>query len=86
MLFLHVWLDMLLYVSFQQCSLEEEASALSVHHVDLWMCIAIDDSNDVLVGLHIVRHEAFEVGLLYAILSHEFVEFSLHNTLDFSVF
>jgi hypothetical protein len=85
-LFLHVWLDMLLYMSFQRCSLEEEASALSVHHVDLWRTTAIDDSDDVLVGLYIVCHEAFEVGLLHTVLSHEFIEFSPHNALDLSVF
>jgi hypothetical protein len=29
-----------------------------------------------------VRHEDFEVGILYAVLSHEIVEFSLHDILD----
>jgi hypothetical protein len=84
-LVLHVWLDVLLCMSIQQCSLVQEASALSVLHGDLWVTTAIDDSDSIPVGLCTICHQAFEVELFHAVLSHEFVEFSLHNTLDFYV-
>jgi hypothetical protein len=81
-LVLHVWLDIILCVSFQRCSPVEETSALSVLHGDLWITTAIDDSDSILIGLCTVRHEAFEVGILDAVLCHEIVEFCLHDTLD----
>jgi hypothetical protein len=84
-LVLHVWLDILLCVSFQQCSPVEETSALSVLHGDLWITTAIDDSDSIPIGLCTVCHEAFEVGILDAVLCHEIVEFSLHDTLDLGV-
>jgi hypothetical protein len=84
-LVLHVWLDKLLCVSFQQYSLVEETSTLSILHGDLWITIAIDDSDNIPIGLCIVRHEAFEVGILDAVLCHEIVEFSPHDTLDLRV-
>jgi hypothetical protein len=64
----------------------EEVSALSVLHGDLWVTIAIYNSDGILVGPRTIRHEAFEIGLLHAVFSHEFVEFSPHNTLDLRVF
>jgi hypothetical protein len=84
-LVLHVWLDMLLYLLLQQCSPIQEASALSVLHGDLWITIAIDDSDAIPVALCTVRHEAFEVGVLHTVFSHEFVEFSPHDKLDLLV-
>jgi hypothetical protein len=77
-LVLHVWLDILLCVSFQQYSPVEETRALSVLHGDLWITTAIDDSDNIPIGLRTIRHEAFEVGILHAVLSHEIVEFSPH--------
>jgi hypothetical protein len=56
-----------------------------VLHGDLWVTTALDNSNDIPVGLPTVRHKAFEVGILYIFLSHEFVEFSPHDTLDLLV-
>jgi hypothetical protein len=85
-LVLHVWLDILLCVSSQRCGPVEETSTLSVLHGDLWITTAIDDSDSILIGLSTVRHEAFEVGILDAILCHEIVEFSPHDTLDLGVF
>jgi hypothetical protein len=82
---LHVWLDMLLCVSFQRCSPVEETSVLSVLHGDLWVTTAINDSDSIPIGLGTVCHEAFEVGILHAVLSHEIVEFSPHDTLDLCV-
>jgi hypothetical protein len=58
---------------------------LSVLHGDLWITATIDDSDSIPIGLCIVRHEAFEVGILNAILCHEIVEFSPHDTLDLGV-
>jgi hypothetical protein len=84
-LVLHVWLDILLCVSFQQCSLVEETSAFTVLHRDLWITTAIHDSDNIPIGLCTVRHEAFEVGILDAVLCHEIVEFSPHDTLDLRV-
>jgi hypothetical protein len=84
-LVLHVWLDILLCVSIQRCSPMEETSALSVLHGDLWITIAIDNSDSILIGLSTVCHEAFEVGILDAVLCHEIVEFSSHDTLDLCV-
>jgi hypothetical protein len=84
-LVLHVWLDILLCVLFQRCSLVEETSALLVLHGDLWITTAIDDSDSIPIGLCIVRHEAFEVGILDAVLCHEIVEFCPHDTLDLCV-
>jgi hypothetical protein len=84
-LVLHVWLDILLCVSIQRCSLVEETSALSVLHRDLWITTAIDDSDSIPIGLSTVRHEAFEVGIHDAVLCHEIVEFSPHDTLDLCV-
>jgi hypothetical protein len=84
-LVLHVWLDKLLCVSFQRCSLVEETSALSVLHGDLWVTTAIDDSDSIPIGLCTVCHEAFEVGILNAVFSHEIVEFSPHDSLDLCV-
>jgi hypothetical protein len=63
----------------------EEASTLSVLHGDLWVTTAIDNLDDIPVGLRTVCHDAFEVGLLHAIFPHQFVEFSPHNTLDHRV-
>jgi hypothetical protein len=80
-LVLQVWLDKLLCVLFQRCSPVEETSTLTVLHGDLWITTAIDDSDSIPIGLCTVRHEAFEVGILNAILCHEIVEFSLHDTL-----
>jgi hypothetical protein len=84
-LVLHVWLDKLLCMSFQRCSLVEETSALTVLHRDLWITIAIDNLDNIPIGLCIVRHEAFEVGILDAVLCHEIVEFSPHDTLGLRV-
>jgi hypothetical protein len=84
-LVLHVWLDKLLCVSFQRCSLVEETSALSVLHGDLWITTTIDDSDSIPIGLSTIHHEAFEVGILDAVLCHEIVQFSLHDTLDLGV-
>jgi hypothetical protein len=84
-LVLHVWLDILLYVSFQQCSLVEETSTLSVFHGDLLVTTAMDDSNSIPIHLRTVHHEDFEVGILHAVFSHEIVEFSPHDTLDLCV-
>jgi hypothetical protein len=84
-LVLHVWLYTLLCVSFQRCSPLEETSALLVLHGDLWITTAIDDLDSIPIGLCTVRHEVFEVGILDAILCHEIVEFSPHDTLDLRV-
>jgi hypothetical protein len=84
-LVLHVWLDKLLCVSFQQYSQVEETSGLTVLHGDLWITTTIDDLDSIPIGLCIVRHEAFEVGILEAVLCHEIVEFSPHDTLDLGV-
>jgi hypothetical protein len=72
-------------VLFQRCSPVEEISALSVLHGDLWITTTIDDVDIIPIGLCTVRHEAFEVGILHAVLSHEIVEFSPHDTLDLHV-
>jgi hypothetical protein len=80
-LVLHVWLNKLLCVLFQQCNPVEETSALTVLHGDLWITTAIDNSNSIPIGLCTIRHEAFEVGILDAVLCHEIVEFSPHDTL-----
>jgi hypothetical protein len=72
-LVLHVWLDILLCVSFQRCGPVEETSALLVLHEDLWITAAIDDSDSIPICLCTVRHEAFEVGILDAVLCHEIV-------------
>jgi hypothetical protein len=58
----------------------------SVLNGDLWIIIIIDDIDGILVGLHIVRYEAFEVWLLHAIFFHNFIEFSPHDTLNNRVF
>jgi hypothetical protein len=84
-LVLHVWLDILLCMSSQRCSPMEETSALSVLHEDLCITTAIDDSDSILIGLSTVRYEAFEVGILDAVLCHEIVEFFPHDTLDLGV-
>jgi hypothetical protein len=63
----------------------EETSVLSVLHGDLWITTAINDLGSILIGLCIVCHEAFEVGILDAVLCHEIVEFSPHDTLDLRV-
>jgi hypothetical protein len=84
-LVLHVWLDILLCVLFQRCSLVEETSALLILHGDLWITTVIDDSDSIPIGMYTVRHEAFEVGILDAVLCHEIVEFSPHDTLDLRV-
>jgi hypothetical protein len=63
----------------------EEISALTVLHGDLWITTAIDDSDNIPIGLCTVRHEAFEVGILHAVLCHEIVEFSLHDILGLCV-
>jgi hypothetical protein len=81
-LVLHVHLDVLMCVLLQQCSSVQEASSLSILYGDLWVTTVIDDSDGILVGLHIVCHKAFEVGLLHTIFLHEFVEFSPHIALD----
>jgi hypothetical protein len=60
-------------------------SALSILHGDLWITTAIDDSDSIPIGLSTVHHEAFEVGILDAVLCHEIVEFSPHDTLDLRV-
>jgi hypothetical protein len=52
---------------------------------DLWISTAIDDFDNIPIGLRIVHHEAFEVGILDAVLCHEIVEFSSHDTLDLRV-
>jgi hypothetical protein len=72
-LVLHVWLDILLCMSSQQCGPVEETSMLSVLHGDLWITTAIDDSDIIPIGLSTIGHEAFEVGILNAILCHEIV-------------
>jgi hypothetical protein len=81
-LVLHVRLDVLLCVLLQRCFPMQDARALSVLHRDLWITIAIDNTNGILVGLRTVLYKAFEVWLLQAIFSHEFVEFPPHNILD----
>jgi hypothetical protein len=53
-----------------------------VLHRDLWVTTAIDDLDGIPIGLRTICLEAFEVGLLHAVFSHEFIKFSLHNTLD----
>jgi hypothetical protein len=45
----------------------------------------LDDLDSIPIGLCTVCHEAFEVGILHAVLSHEIVEFSPHDTLDLHV-
>jgi hypothetical protein len=85
-LVLHVWLDKLLCMLFQRCSLVEERSALLVLHGNLWITTAIDNSDNIPIGLYTVCHEAFEVGILHAVFSHEIIEFSPHDTLDLRVF
>jgi hypothetical protein len=63
----------------------EETSAFTVLHGDLWITTAIDNLDSIPIGLCTVRHEAFEVGILDAILCHEIVEFSPHDTLGLRV-
>jgi hypothetical protein len=63
----------------------EETIALLVLHGDLWVTIAIDNSDNIPTGLCTVRHEAFEVGILHTVLSHEIIEFSSHDTLDLRI-
>jgi hypothetical protein len=63
----------------------EETSALLVLHGDLWVTTAIDDSDNISIGLCTVRHEAFEVGIFHAVLFHEIVELSPDDTLDLLV-
>jgi hypothetical protein len=64
----------------------QEASALSVLHGDLWVTIAIEKLDGIPIGLHTIRHEAFEVGLFHAVFTYEFVEFSSYIALDLCVF
>ena len=52
---------------------------------NLGITFAIDDLDNILIGMCTVRHEAFEVGILNAILCHEIVQFSPHDTLDLGV-
>jgi hypothetical protein len=73
-------------MSFQQSSLVEEISALSVLHGDLWITTTIDNSNSIPIGLCSVRNETFEVEILHAVLCHEIIEFSSHDTLELHVF
>jgi hypothetical protein len=84
-LVLHVWLDILLCVSIQRCSLVEETSTFSVLHGALWVTTAIDNLDSIPIGLCIVHYEALEVGIFYAIISHEIFEFFPHDTLDLCV-
>jgi hypothetical protein len=84
-LVLHVCLDILLCMSSKRCGPMEKTSVLSVLHGDLWITIAIDDSDSIPIGLCTVHHEAFEVGILDAVLCHEIVQFPPHDTLDLSV-
>jgi hypothetical protein len=72
-------------MSFQRCSLVEVISTLTVLYGDLWITIAIDDSDSIPIGLYTICHEAFEVGILDAVLCHEIVQFSPHDTLDLRV-
>jgi hypothetical protein len=55
---------------------------LLVLHGDLWVTIAIDDSDGIPVGLCTIHHVAFEIRLLHAVFFYEFVELSLHIALD----
>jgi hypothetical protein len=84
-LVLHVWLDILLCVSFQRCSPVEEISALSVLYGDLWITTAIDDLDSIRIGMCTFHHEALEVGIFHAVISLEIVEFFPHDTLDLCV-
>jgi hypothetical protein len=68
-------------MSFQRCNLVEETSVLMVLHGYFWITTAIDDSDSIPIGLCTICHEAFEVGILDAVLCHEIVEFSPHDTL-----
>jgi hypothetical protein len=70
-LVLHVWLDMLLCVLLERCSLVQEAGVFLVLHGNLWVTTAIDDSDSIPISLRTVRHKAFEVGLFQTIFSHE---------------
>lgn len=54
-------------------------------HEGLWVASAIYDTDGILVCMRIVRHEAFEVWLLYIVFLHNFIKFSPHNTLDLHV-
>ena len=56
-----------------------------IFYGDLWITTAIDDLDNIPIGLCIVRHKAFEVGILDTVLCHEVIEFSLHDTLDLCV-
>ena len=76
---------MLFCVSLQRCSPMLEACALLVLHGDFWITTAIDNSNGILAGIYTIFHEAFEIGILHAVLPHVFVEFSLYDTLDLHV-
>jgi hypothetical protein len=72
-LVLHVWLDKLLCVPFQRCHPVEETNVLLILHGDLGITTAIDNSDNIPIGLYTVRHEAFEVGILDAVRCHEIV-------------
>jgi hypothetical protein len=84
-LVLHVWLNKLLCVSFQRCSSVEEISVLSILHGNLWITTVIDNSDSNPIGLCTVCHEAFEVGILHTVFSHEIIEFFPHDTLDLHI-
>ena len=86
MLVLYVWLDKLLFVSFQRCSLVEETIVLSIFHGDLWITTAIDDLDSIPICLCTICHEAFEVGIPDTILCHEIIQFFPYDTLDLRIF
>ena len=46
-----------------QCLLPQ--GVFLVLHRDLWITIAIDELDNILIGMCTIRHEAFEVGILY---------------------
>ncbi len=86
MLILQFKFDQLFDVPIQHLSLVEQTCLFFVHHAYNDIPKTINNSDNILICLHIVHHESLKVGFNILVFEHYTIEFCPHNLLCFGVF
>jgi hypothetical protein len=78
--------DVGLSVLLQRLYLVEQTCFFLIHHWNCYIPTLIDHPNCIPVGLCIVSHEAFELGLRDSILQKNNIKILLEDTLNSNIF
>jgi hypothetical protein len=84
--FLYLQCYQLICVSIKRLSPMQQASLFLINHVHRRISKTVHDTNNIPIGLCIICHEPFEIGVCKTTPEHHMVHFCPHDTLNFCGF